>query len=131
MGLKEKTNAWICYCIAGVLVAVGSFLRISYNGMQSPQLNLSTSSVIFSAMLPIFIGMLVGKFCESNLALVVGCFTAAVITQGLSSLGVSNQVMSLTNAFLMMGLLIYAINQQKAKEILNTVSKFIKKRSTT
>ncbi|MDR1533333.1 MAG: hypothetical protein LBS62_14330 [Clostridiales bacterium] len=109
-GLNEKSNALICYVICGALIAVVGFLRISYNGSQSPQLNLSTSGAIFSAMLPLFIGGLMSGFCEQNISIVVGCLTSALITQGLSSVGVSLQARSLMTSFLMILILMYSTN---------------------
>ncbi|MDR1354949.1 MAG: hypothetical protein LBJ43_01560 [Propionibacteriaceae bacterium] len=115
-GLNEKSNALVCYAICGSLVAIVGFLRLSYNGALQPQLNLSTSGTIFSAMLPLFIAALMVKVCESNIALVIGCFTATIITQGLSSIGLSAQTRSLISAFLMMFLLMYSINGQKWRD---------------
>lgn len=122
-GINEKANALTCYCICGSLVAVVGFLRLSYNGSLEPQLNLATSSTIFSAMLPMFIGGLLTKVCEFNISLIVGCYTATVITQGLSSLGVSAQARSLTSAFLMMFLLMYSINGHKLWAILDSIKR--------
>jgi ribose transport system permease protein len=109
-GLNEKANALACYILCGALVSVVGFLRISFNGSQAAQLNLATSSTIFSAMLPMFIGGLMAGFCEQNISMVVGCLTAAFITQGLSSVGVSAQARSLITSFLMILILMYSTN---------------------
>jgi ribose transport system permease protein len=109
-GLNEKSNALACYVLCGALVSIAGFLRLSYNGSQAPQLNLATSSTIFGAMLPMFIGGLMAGFCEQNISMVVGCLTAAFITQGLSSVGVAAQSRSLITSFLMILILMYSTN---------------------
>jgi ribose transport system permease protein len=115
-GLNERANAIICYIISGSLVAVVGYLRISFVGNQSPQLNLATSTTMFTALLPLFISGLMAKYCERNISIVLGCLTSAFITQGLLSTGVSIQARSLVSSFLMILILIYSTNGEKIKE---------------
>ncbi|MDR2654740.1 MAG: hypothetical protein LBC56_01510 [Oscillospiraceae bacterium] len=115
-GLNERSNALVCYIICGAFIAVVGFFRISFNGSQSAQLNLSTSASIFGAMLPLFIGGLMTRFCEQNISIVLGCITYAIITQGLASIGVTAQQRSLITSFLMIIILMYSTNGAKIKE---------------
>jgi high-affinity Fe2+/Pb2+ permease len=55
-------------------------------------------------------------FCEQNVAMVIGCLTAAFITQGLSSIGVSAQQRSLVTSFLMILVLMYSTNGAAIRE---------------
>ncbi|MDR1272111.1 MAG: hypothetical protein LBK04_03860 [Clostridiales Family XIII bacterium] len=115
-GLNEKSNAFVCYILAGILVAVTGYLKISYNGSQPPQIGLSTSAAVFGAMLPMFMGGLIGKWCEQNLSMAVGCVTTSIIMQGLSSLGVSIQARNLITSFLMLAILMYSTNGKSINE---------------
>ncbi|MDR0435886.1 MAG: hypothetical protein LBH11_03870 [Propionibacteriaceae bacterium] len=114
-GLNEKTNAFVCYMMCGALVAMVGFLRLSYNGTQTAQLSLGTSAAVFSAMLPLFIGGVVARFCDQNIAIVLGCITTAIISQGLASIGVTLQQRSLITSFLMIAILMYSANGERVK----------------
>jgi len=119
-GLNEKSNALACYILSGALVAIVGFLRISFMGNQPPVLNLGTSAVMFNAMLPIFISGLMIKYCERNISLAIGAFTATIITQGLSSIGVSMQSRALITSFLMISILVYTSNKDMVMAVIKS-----------
>lgn len=112
-GLNEKSNALVCYILCGVMIAVVGYLRLSFNGSQAPQLGLSSSASVFTAMLPLFIGGILTRICEQNISIVLGCLVSTIIQQGLSRIDVSAQARSLIMSLLLVLVLMYSTNGHK------------------
>ncbi|HIU59348.1 MAG TPA: hypothetical protein IAC57_04520 [Candidatus Scatosoma pullistercoris] len=70
IGIKENKNVLITYIVCGVILGLGALV---YGSQQiiKPQSNLSTSSILFSYIVPVFIGMFIGTASIDAVGVVV------------------------------------------------------------
>ncbi len=87
IGIKENKNVLITYIVCGVILGLGALV---YGSQQiiKPQSNLSTSSILFSYIVPVFIGMFIGTASIDAVGVVVAALGMEFLNYGLDCLGV-------------------------------------------
>ena len=87
IGIKENKNVLITYIVCGVILGLGALV---YGSQQiiKPQSNLSTSSILFSYIVPVFIGMFFGTASIDAVGVVVAALGMEFLNYGLDCLGV-------------------------------------------
>ena len=87
IGIKENKNVLITYIVCGVILGLGALV---YGSQQiiKPQSNLSTSSILFSYIVPVFIGMFIGTASIDAVGVVVAALGMELLNYGLDCLGV-------------------------------------------
>ena len=123
-GINEQKNAILCYTLAGLLLGGAGALSIcSTNGI-TPTINFSTIASIFGCFLPIFFSGFIEKFCNKQIAVLIGCVSYELIQIGFGQIGFVNasftvDVYRVVEALILVIFLIY-LNNEKA--ILDTVT---------
>ena len=87
IGISEKKNVVACYLVTGIILGLGVLVYGSQN-IISPQSNLSTSSILFSYIVPVFIGMFLGNASVDAVGIMVASVGMAIMNSGLDCLGV-------------------------------------------
>ncbi len=87
IGIKENKNVLITYIVCGVILGLGALIYGSQN-IINPQSNLSTSSILFSYIVPVFIGMFIGSVSVDAIGVVVAALGMEFLNYGLDCLGV-------------------------------------------
>ena len=127
IGIRENKNVLITYIVCGVILGFGALV---YGSQQiiTTQSNLSTSSILFSYIVPVFIGMFIGKASVDAVGVVAAAVGMEFLNYGLDCLGVGaggyQQII-----FGMFMLAFYAFSAQAGniKKLLNkVVAKFTK-----
>ena len=87
IGIRENKNVLITYIICGVILGFGALV---YGSQQiiNTQSNLSTSSILFSYIVPVFIGMFIGTASIDAVGVVVAAVGMELLNYGLDCLGV-------------------------------------------
>lgn len=81
-GVNENSNAIICYTLAGLLFgAAGAISVCSTNGV-TPTINFSTIASMFACFLPLFFSQFINKFCNKQIAVLMGCVAYEFIQIG-------------------------------------------------
>jgi ribose/xylose/arabinose/galactoside ABC-type transport system permease subunit len=86
IGISEKRNVYISYIFSGILFGLAGVVYASQNMIET-QSNLSTSSILFSYIVPVFIGFFLGKFSIEVIGIFAGSITIQLMNYGLNSLG--------------------------------------------
>lgn len=116
-GVNEKLNAVICYTAAGLLFGGAGALGIcSTNGI-TPTINFSTIASMFSCFLPLFFSGFIGKFCNKQLAILLGCAAYEFIQIGFGQLSFVHasftaDVYRVVEAVILVLFLIYLNNEE-------------------
>lgn len=87
IGIAENKNVIFCYLVTGIILGLGALVYGSQN-IISPQSNLSTSSILFSYIVPVFIGMFLGRASVDAVGIMVASVGMEIMNSGLDCLGV-------------------------------------------
>lgn len=87
IGIRENKNVFVTYIICGLLLGLAATI---YGSQQIilPQANLSTSNILFSYIVPVFIGMFLGRASVDAIGVVVAALGMEFLNYGLDCLGV-------------------------------------------
>ena len=99
-GVHERSNAVLCYMIAGAMMGVEGYIAACLSGTINMALNFSSIGFI-------------GRFINEHIGMVLGAATSAFISLGFVRLGLSTEIQSLVSAFVLVLFLIYLNNETK------------------
>lgn len=133
-GVREKRNALLCYTVAGLLFGAAGALNICSTNGVTPTINFSTIASMFSCFLPLFFSGFIGKYCNKQLAVFLGCIAYEFIQIGFGQLSFVNaaftaDVYKVVEAVILVVFLIYLNNENKVIEIV-TLKKWRQNRQT-
>lgn len=114
-GLKEISNAVICYTICGALMGVVGFLNAARNtNINGGQLNFGSIAIMFTAFLPMFIGSYISRYSNEKLGFLLAaiCMSLLNSTFAVFSNSITASVQSIINAVLLVVFLIYLNNEK-------------------
>jgi len=86
IGINEKKNVYFTYIFSGILFGLAGVVFVSQNVIET-QSNLSTASILFSYVVPVYIGFFLGKFSIEVIGIIAGSITIQLMNYGLNSLG--------------------------------------------
>lgn len=115
-GVDEGSNAIVCYGLAGALFgAAGALSVCSTNGV-TPTINFSSIAAMFSCFLPLFFSEFIIRFCNKQVAILMGCIAYELIQIGFGQLSFVNaaftaDVYKVVEALILVGFLIYLNNE--------------------
>lgn len=122
-GIDEKSNAVVCYSVAGLLFGAAGALSICSTNGVTPTINFSSIASIFSCFLPLFFSGFIGKFCNKQLAIFLGCIAYEFIQIGFGQISFSvaaftADIYRVVEAAILVLFLIYLNNEEKINEYL-------------
>ena len=131
-GVNEKSNAVICYTISGMMFGAAGALSICSTNGVTPTINFSTIATMFSCFLPLFFSGFIGKYCNKQIAILLGCISYEFIQIGFGQISFkiasfTSDVYKVIEAVILVVFLIYLNNENKIIELVK-LKNFIKKR---
>ncbi len=119
-GIREESNAVLCYAFSGALMSIVGFLTATSVGTISVDiLNFGSIGIMFSAFLPMFIGGFIGRYSNDKLGYLLAAVTMTFFSMTYSALNLKSSVQSIINAVLLVVFLIYLNNEGLLKKILS------------
>ncbi|MDR2828013.1 MAG: hypothetical protein LBV51_01165 [Acholeplasmatales bacterium] len=112
-GVKEKSNAIMCYTISGALIGVCSFFSIMNSGGPMPTGNFQSVGSVFVCFFAVFIGAYLSKWCEQNVSYFLGGLSYAIISQFFSKSNIPKVWMPVLSSVILLVFVIYLSNEQK------------------
>ena len=134
-GVDENKNAVLCYLLAGFFFgAAGAISICSTNGV-TPTINFTTIASMFTCFLPLFFSDFIQKFCNKQVAILLGCAAYEFIQIGFGQINFMNaaftsDVYKVVEAVILVLFLIYLNNENKINEFV-TLKKLREKRKNT
>jgi ribose transport system permease protein len=89
IGIRENRNVIITYIYCGFILGMGALMYGSKN-IVNPQANLSTSGILFSYIVPAFIGMFIGLASIDAIGVVIAAIGMSFLNYGLNCMGVGS-----------------------------------------
>lgn len=86
IGINEKKNVLITYLFSGLIFGFATIIYMAMGQHRAAFTSMSTVNELFSNILPVFIGLIVGVFCGDTIGMVVGAVTLGLMSYGLTAL---------------------------------------------
>jgi len=74
-------------------------------------LGFGSSTIIFDSMMGVFIGVVLMKYCNYCIAVLIGVISIRMLGTGLVAVGLTSQVRSITTGIFLLALLVYSSNK--------------------
>ena len=85
IGIKEKKNVIVSYIFSGLIFGFATIIYIA-NGMhRAAYTSMGTVGELFSNILPVFIGLIVGVFCGDTIGTIAGSLSLCLMSYGLKA----------------------------------------------
>lgn len=113
IGINEKRDVLSSYLITGLLIGMAAVIYVSQNDI-SPKSGLSTSGILFSYIVPVFMGIFIGSITVDVLGIVIAAIGMEIMNYGLSciNLGAGGWQQIIMGVFM---LAFYAFSAQSYK----------------
>lgn len=85
IGVKEKKNVIVSYLFSGLIFGFATIIYIANAMHRSASIEMSTVGELFSNILPVFVGLIVGVFCGDTIGTIVGSLTLCLMSWGLKA----------------------------------------------
>lgn len=120
-GAKEKRNALICYTVAGLMFGLSGAISLAGKNGITPTINFSTIASMFACFLPLFFSDFISRYCNKQIAIVLGCIAYEFIQIGFGQISFMKafftaDVYKVVEAFILVAFLIYLNNEHKIIE---------------
>ena len=123
IGIAEKKNVFISYIFRGIIIGCAALIYVSQN-IVSPQASLSTAGVMFSYIVPVYMGMFIGMSSTDYIGIVAAAIGMAIMNYGLSCMNLAGSGWQQ----IIMGLFVLAFYTFEAK--LDDLKALFKKKKT-
>ncbi len=108
IGINETKNVLITYLFSGLIFGFATVIYLADGIHNAAFLSMSTVNELFSNILPVFIGLIVGVFCGDTIGTIVGALTLSLMTYGLTAVFSSEAGSAIS--MICMGVFILLIN---------------------
>ena len=122
-GVRERANALGCYTLSGALFGAAGAVSLCATNGTTPTINFSTIASMFACFLPLFFSGFIVKFCNKQLAILLGCIGYEFIQIGFGQLSFTiaaftSDVYKVIEAGILVLFLIYLNNEGIITDIL-------------
>jgi len=119
MGVKENTNVLKAFAIAGFFLGLAAMIYVSNFGFIEVASGMSSGTVIFEALLPVLMGMMLARFSCNAIGIAVSVVTLKTFSYGLFCLGYNATVQNVVSGTFVLLLVLFmrgvAARQQKKR----------------
>ena len=132
-GTREKLNAFFCYVIAGFMFGMAGAISLAGKNGITPTINFSSIASMFGCFLPLFFADFIARYCNKQIAIVLGCCAYEFIQIGFGQISFvraffTSDVYKVVEAAILVLFLIYLNNEYKIIEFV-TLKKLREKNS--
>ena len=113
IGIREIRNVIISYVFSGIIFGLASVIYATTGLHKAAFSSMATVGELFTNILPVFIGLMVGVFCGDTLGILVGSVTLCLMSYGLTA--VFSAEMGTAISTICTGVFILAINVVSAQ----------------
>lgn len=89
IGIKENRNVFATYLLSGILFGLAGVIYAAQNRIVT-QSNLSTAGILFSYIVPVFVGLFFAQFSNEVIGIVITSLTIELMNYGLNALGIGS-----------------------------------------
>lgn len=108
IGIKEKKNVIVSYAFSGLIFGFATVIYVANAMHRAATTSMSTVGELFSNILPVFVGLIVGAFCGDTIGTIVGSLTLCLMSWGLKA--VFSDELGAAICTICMGIFVLVIN---------------------
>lgn len=108
IGINEKKNVIISYVFSGLIFGCATLIYIANGIHRAATTSMGTVGELFSNILPVFIGLIVGAFCGDTIGTIVGSLSLCLMSYALKA--VFSDELGSAISTICMGVFILVIN---------------------
>lgn len=113
IGINEKKNIMISYLVSGIIFGLATTIYASAGLRSASFSSLGTVGELFTNILPVFIGLMLGAFCNDTIGIIMGSITLALMSFGFNA--VISAEMGSAFSIIITGLFVLVINIASSK----------------
>lgn len=111
-GVNEKKNIVATYMVVGVLLGIAALLN-ACNAQITAASNLSSTTLMFSSMGPVLIGLFLAGYSNLPFGTFIGSLGMSVMTYGLTSFGIDGAIVTIITGAILVLIMAYTTNQHR------------------
>ena len=115
-GINIEKTKLLSFIVSGLFLGVAATLQISNSFTIYAVTNFSSVALIFSAMMGIFVGMFLMRYCNFLFGIIIGTLTMQMLIFGLVSMGLNSTVRDIIQGVFLLAVLAFSSNQSKFEE---------------
>lgn len=109
-GVKEKKNIILTYVLVGALLGFAALFNASKANI-TPASNLSSTSLMYSSMGSVLVGLFLARFSCMPWGVWVGSFGMQVMTYGMVCTGIDGSIQTIITGVVIVAIMAYTSNQ--------------------
>lgn len=127
IGIKENKNVIVSYVFSGLIFGLATVIWIAKAKHDAAYSSMMTVGQLFSNILPVFIGLMLSRFCGDTIGIIMGSVTLCLLSYALNAVFASTLGSAISN--ICMGTFILVINVVNAqgRNMLRYIGKLVKK----
>lgn len=127
IGVKENRNVIVSYVFSGLIFGLATVIWIAKAKHDAAYSSMMTVGQLFSNILPVFIGLMLSRFCGDTIGIIMGSVTLCLLSYALNAVFASTLGTAISN--ICMGTFILVINVVNAqgRNMLRYIGKLVKK----
>lgn len=110
-GMNIAKMKQLSFSLGGLFLGVAALLFVSQSGVLLSPASLGTLSPIFDAMMGVFIGTFLSRYCNMVIGVAIGAFTMKMLSVALIAVGLTSSVRDIITGLFLMVLLCISSNQ--------------------
>lgn len=111
-GINEKANIVLTYVVVGVLLGIAALLKACSSQITAAS-NLSSTTLMFSSMGPVLIGLFLANYSCMPWGLFMGSLGMSVMSYGMTSFGIDGAIVTIITGVIIVLIMAYTTNQRR------------------
>lgn len=116
VGINIKKTDFIAIMVGSVFSGLSAVLYLTSMGNINAVLNMTSMTLCFDAMMPIFIGMSLQRYVSLPVAIVIGAFTMKMLGTGVLAVGIPSYMQTVITGIFLLLFLSVTLNQNRMFE---------------
>ena len=127
IGIKEGRNVFVSYIFSGLIFGFATMIYASTGLMKASFSSLSTVGSLFSNILPVFIGLMLCRFCNDTIGVIMGAITLCLMSFGLEVIFSAEMGSAISTVITGAFILVINVVDAQGGNLINAIKKIFKK----
>jgi ribose/xylose/arabinose/galactoside ABC-type transport system permease subunit len=126
IGISERKSVLWSYFYSGLIVGFAAIIYVSQNSI-TPQSGLSTAGIMFSYIVPVFMGLFIGKYSQDFIGIIVAAIGMQIMYYGLETINLVGGWQQIIMGLFVFGFYAYSSQYDRISKKINDLRLKIKK----